>query len=50
MSTDQHINCSFNIYAPPWYSDIAMPIEYSFGTSCFSPIDNSTVFLIGERT
>ncbi|RIB20769.1 hypothetical protein C2G38_2080055 [Gigaspora rosea] len=27
-----------------------MPIVYSFGTSCLSPIDNSTVFLIGGRT
>ncbi|KAF0538907.1 galactose oxidase [Gigaspora margarita] len=27
-----------------------MPVGYSFGTSCLSPIDNSTVFLIGGRT
>ncbi|RIB14812.1 hypothetical protein C2G38_2094855 [Gigaspora rosea] len=27
-----------------------MPIGYNFGTSCLSPIDNSSVFLIGGRT
>ncbi|KAF0549454.1 galactose oxidase [Gigaspora margarita] len=41
---------SFNISAPSWHSDVVMPVEYNFGTSCLSPIDNSTVFLIGGRT
>ncbi|KAF0442577.1 galactose oxidase [Gigaspora margarita] len=27
-----------------------MPVGYTFGTSCLSPIDNSTVFLTGGRT
>ncbi|RIB20759.1 hypothetical protein C2G38_1161037 [Gigaspora rosea] len=40
----------FNIFTPPWHSDVAMPVGYNFGTSCLSPIDNSTVFLIGGRT
>ncbi|KAF0442579.1 hypothetical protein F8M41_003655 [Gigaspora margarita] len=37
-------------FTPPWRSDVAMPVGYRFGTSCLSPIDNSTVFLIGGRT
>ncbi|KAF0442580.1 galactose oxidase [Gigaspora margarita] len=41
---------SFNISKPPWHSDVAMPVGNNFGTSCLSPIDNSTVFLIGGRT
>ncbi|RIB14807.1 hypothetical protein C2G38_1623075 [Gigaspora rosea] len=44
------LSSSFNISTPPWHSDVAMPIGYTFGTSCLSPIDNSTVFLIGGRT
>ncbi|RIB01125.1 hypothetical protein C2G38_2231788 [Gigaspora rosea] len=44
------LSSSFNISTPPWHSDIVMPVGYSFGTSCLSPIDNSTVFLIGGRT
>ncbi|KAF0538928.1 galactose oxidase [Gigaspora margarita] len=40
---------SFNISTPPWHNDVAMPVGYSFGTSCLSPINNSTVFLIGGR-
>ncbi|KAF0538905.1 galactose oxidase [Gigaspora margarita] len=44
------LSSSFNISAPPWHSDVVMPVGYSFGTSCLSPIDNSTVFLIGGRT
>ncbi|KAF0538911.1 galactose oxidase [Gigaspora margarita] len=41
---------SFNISTPPWHNDIVMPVGYSFGTSCLSPIDNSTIYLIGGRT
>ncbi|KAF0538923.1 galactose oxidase [Gigaspora margarita] len=41
---------SFNISTPPWRSDVAMPVGYRLGTSCLSPINNSTVFLIGGRT
>ncbi|RIB14811.1 hypothetical protein C2G38_1623811 [Gigaspora rosea] len=44
------LSSSFNISMPPWHSDIAMPVGYILGTSCLSPIDNSTVFLIGGRT
>ncbi|KAF0549467.1 galactose oxidase [Gigaspora margarita] len=44
------LSSSFNISTPPWYSDVVMPVGYNFGTSCLSPIDNSTVFLIGGRT
>ncbi|KAF0549485.1 galactose oxidase [Gigaspora margarita] len=44
------LSSSFNISKPPWHSDVAMPVGYNFGTSCLSPIDNSTVFLIGGRT
>ncbi|RIB20768.1 hypothetical protein C2G38_1161317 [Gigaspora rosea] len=44
------LSSSFNISTPPWHSDAAMPIGYTLGTSCLSPIDNSTVFLIGGRT
>ncbi|RIB20771.1 hypothetical protein C2G38_1161456 [Gigaspora rosea] len=43
------LSSSFNNATPPWYSDAAMPIGYTLGTSCLSPIDNSTVFLIGGR-
>ncbi|KAF0426406.1 galactose oxidase [Gigaspora margarita] len=41
---------SFNISTPPWHNDNVMPVGYTFGTSCLSPIDNSTVFLIGGKT
>ncbi|KAF0538919.1 galactose oxidase [Gigaspora margarita] len=41
---------SFNISTSPWHSDVVMPVGYTFGTSCLSPFDNSTVFLIGGRT
>ncbi|RIB14806.1 hypothetical protein C2G38_1622999 [Gigaspora rosea] len=44
------LSSSFSISKPPWHSDAAMPVGYNFGTSCLSPIDNSTVFLIGGRT
>ncbi|KAF0549481.1 galactose oxidase [Gigaspora margarita] len=44
------LSSSFNISTPPWHSDVVMPVGYNFGTSCLSPIDNSTVFLIGGRT
>ncbi|KAF0538901.1 galactose oxidase [Gigaspora margarita] len=44
------LSSSFNISTPPWHSDVVMPVAYNFGTSCLSPIDNSTVFLIGGRT
>ncbi|KAF0538926.1 galactose oxidase [Gigaspora margarita] len=43
------LSSSFNISTPPWHSDVAMPVGDIFGTSCLSPIDNSTVFLIGGR-
>ncbi|KAF0386119.1 galactose oxidase [Gigaspora margarita] len=39
----------FNIFTPPWHSEVVMPVGYNFGTSCLSPIDNS-IFLIGGRT
>ncbi|KAF0549489.1 galactose oxidase [Gigaspora margarita] len=41
---------SFNISTPPWHSDVVMPVGYGLGTSCLSPIDNSSVFLVGGRT
>ncbi|KAF0442578.1 galactose oxidase [Gigaspora margarita] len=44
------LSSSFNISTPPWYRDAVMPVGYFFGTSCLSPIDNSTVYLIGGRT
>ncbi|RIB20766.1 hypothetical protein C2G38_2178468 [Gigaspora rosea] len=44
------LSSSFSISKPPWYSDAAMPVGNNFGTSCLSPIDNFTVFLIGGRT
>ncbi|KAF0549491.1 galactose oxidase [Gigaspora margarita] len=44
------LSSSLNISTPPWHSDVVMPVGYNFGTSCLSPIDNSTVFLIGGRT
>ncbi|KAF0549466.1 galactose oxidase [Gigaspora margarita] len=44
------LSSSFNISTPPWHSDVAMPVEYNLGSSCLSPIDISTVFLIGGRT
>ncbi|KAF0549456.1 galactose oxidase [Gigaspora margarita] len=44
------LSSSFNISTPPWHSDVVMPVGYNFGTSYLSPIDNSTVFLIGGRT
>ncbi|KAF0549469.1 galactose oxidase [Gigaspora margarita] len=43
------LSSSFNISTPPWHSDVVMPVGYNFGTSCLSPIDISTVFLIGGR-
>ncbi|KAF0538930.1 galactose oxidase [Gigaspora margarita] len=43
------LSSSFNISTPPWHNDVAMPVVNFFGTSCLSPIDNSTVFLIGGR-
>ncbi|KAF0549462.1 galactose oxidase [Gigaspora margarita] len=43
------LSSSFNISTPPWHSDVVMSVGYNFGTSCLSPIDNSTVFLIGGR-
>ncbi|KAF0549484.1 galactose oxidase [Gigaspora margarita] len=44
------LSSSFNISTPSWHSNVVMPVGYNFGTSCLSPIDNSTVFLIGGRT
>ncbi|RIB20762.1 hypothetical protein C2G38_2178463 [Gigaspora rosea] len=44
------LSSSFSISEPPWHSDAAMPVGNTFGTSCLSPIDNFTVFLIGGRT
>ncbi|RIB20756.1 hypothetical protein C2G38_2178451 [Gigaspora rosea] len=44
------LSSSFNIFTPPWHNDVVMPVGYSFGTSCLSTIDNSTVILIGGRT
>ncbi|KAF0549475.1 galactose oxidase [Gigaspora margarita] len=44
------LSSSFNVSTPPWHSDVVMTVRYSFGTSCLSPIDNSTIFLIGGRT
>ncbi|KAF0549465.1 galactose oxidase [Gigaspora margarita] len=44
------LSSSFNISRPSWLRDVAMPVGYNFGTSCLSPIDKSTVFLIGGRT
>ncbi|KAF0538916.1 galactose oxidase [Gigaspora margarita] len=44
------LSSSFNVSTPPWHSDVAMPAGYNLGTSCLSPIDNSTVFLVGGRT
>ncbi|KAF0538921.1 galactose oxidase [Gigaspora margarita] len=44
------LSSSFNISTPPWHSSTVMPVGYNFGTSCLSPIDNSTVFLVGGRT
>ncbi|KAF0403432.1 galactose oxidase [Gigaspora margarita] len=41
---------SFETSTSPWHSDVAMPVGYNFGTSSLSPIDNSTVFLIGGMT
>ena len=38
------LSSSFNTFTPPWHSDVAMPVEYNLGSSCLSPIDNSTVF------
>ncbi|RIB06349.1 hypothetical protein C2G38_524978 [Gigaspora rosea] len=38
------LSSSFSTSTPPWHSDVAMPVGYNFGTSCLSPIDNSTVF------
>ncbi|KAF0538917.1 galactose oxidase [Gigaspora margarita] len=44
------LSSSFNISTPLWHSDVVMPVGYNLGTSCLSPIDNSTVFLVGGRT
>ncbi|KAF0538918.1 galactose oxidase [Gigaspora margarita] len=44
------LSSSFKISTPPWHSDVAMSVGYNLGTSCLSPIDNSTVFLVGGRT
>ncbi|KAF0549461.1 galactose oxidase [Gigaspora margarita] len=44
------LSSSFNISTPSWHSNVVMPVGYNLGTSCLSPIDNSTVFLIGGRT
>ncbi|KAF0476404.1 galactose oxidase [Gigaspora margarita] len=41
---------SFNKTIPPWRKDVGMPVGYSIGGSCVSPIDNSSVFLVGGRT
>ncbi|RIB07101.1 hypothetical protein C2G38_2114642 [Gigaspora rosea] len=40
---------SFNKTIPPWRKDIGMPVGYSIGSLCVSPIDNSSVFLVGGR-
>ncbi|RIB01123.1 hypothetical protein C2G38_2231786 [Gigaspora rosea] len=50
MYLDHELSNSFNISTPPWHSDIEMSVGYNLGTSCLSPIDNSTVFIIGGRT
>ncbi|KAF0538908.1 galactose oxidase [Gigaspora margarita] len=44
------LSSSFKISTPPWRSDAVMLVGYNLGTSCLSPIDSSTVFLIGGRT
>ncbi|KAF0549458.1 galactose oxidase [Gigaspora margarita] len=44
------LSSSFKISTPPWHSNVAMPVRYNLGSSCLSPIDSSTVFLIGGRT
>ncbi|RIB07628.1 hypothetical protein C2G38_2147477 [Gigaspora rosea] len=41
---------SFNVTTPQWHQDSEMILGYNLGSSCISPIDNSTVFLIGGRT
>ncbi|KAF0476406.1 kelch repeat protein [Gigaspora margarita] len=37
----------FNAKSPLWHKGVGMPIGYDSGTSCVSPIDNSSIFLIG---
>ncbi|KAF0458738.1 galactose oxidase [Gigaspora margarita] len=44
------LSSSFNILTPPWHNDGIMPVGYNLGSSCLSPFDNSTVFLVGGRT
>ncbi|CAG8491682.1 90_t:CDS:2 [Dentiscutata heterogama] len=40
---------SFDTSHPPWSKDVkgTAPISAEFGTACLSPIDNSTVYIIG---
>ncbi|RIB25353.1 hypothetical protein C2G38_490014 [Gigaspora rosea] len=44
------LSSSFNVLTPPWHSDGIMPVGYNLGSSCLSPFDNSTLFLVGGRT
>ncbi|RIB12751.1 hypothetical protein C2G38_2199816 [Gigaspora rosea] len=37
---------SFNLSVLPWHKDQGLPVAVAFASSCVSPIDNSSVFLI----
>ncbi|KAF0511298.1 galactose oxidase [Gigaspora margarita] len=40
---------SLNTTTLTWYNDATMPLGYIYGSACVSPIDNTTVYLIGGR-
>ncbi|KAF0513069.1 galactose oxidase [Gigaspora margarita] len=38
-----------DITTTSWHKDADMPVEYVLGSACVSPIDNSTVLLVGGK-
>ncbi|KAF0538411.1 galactose oxidase [Gigaspora margarita] len=41
------LSSSFNVSVPPWHKGQESPLAVNLASSCVSPIDNSSVFLIG---